>query len=88
MDTNPEIVGEIEDPLIRSKTRKDIMLTPLNMMNHLIKELENKSKIPQVMRNMNSTGEDKDHTLIHFSIWIRKNEISDTQNQYTSTQNQ
>ena len=50
------------------------MLTPLN--------------IPQVMRNVNSTGEDKDHTLIHFSIWIRKNEISDTQNQYTGSQNQ
>ena len=56
------------------KSNKYIMLTPLN--------------IPQVMRNVNSTGEDKDHTLIHFSIWIRKNEISDTQNQYTGSQNQ
>ena len=45
-------------------------------------------KIPQVMRNVNSTGEDKDHTLIHFSIWIRKIEISDTRDQYTGSQNQ
>ena len=65
-DTTPEIVPEIEDSSRRSQIRKDIMLAPL--------------KIPQVMRNMNSTGEDKDHTLIHFIIWIRKNEISDTQN--------
>ena len=45
-------------------------------------------KIPQVMRNVNSTSEGKDHTLIYFSIWIRHNEISDTQNQYTGSQNQ
>ena len=44
-------------------------------------------KIPQVMRNVNSTGVYKDHTLIDFSIWIRNNEISDTQNQHTGFQN-
>ena len=49
------------------------MLTPLN--------------IPQVMRKINSTCEDKDHTLIHFSIWIRRNAASDTHNQYTGSQN-
>ena len=56
------------------KSNKEIMLTSL--------------KIPKVERNVNSTGEDKDHTLIHFSVWIRNNEISDTQNQYTGSQNQ
>ena len=65
-DTTPEIVPEIKASSRRSQIRKGIMLTTL--------------KIPQVMRSMNSTGEDKDHTLIHFSIWIRNNEISDTQN--------
>ena len=40
------------------------------------------------MRNMNSTSEDKDHTLIRLSIWIRRNAVSDTQNQYTGSQNQ
>ena len=44
-----------------------------------------KKKIPQVMRNMNSTGEDKYHTLIHLNIWIRRNVVSDTQNQYTTS---
>ena len=34
---------------------------------------------------MNSTGEDKYHTLIHFNIWIRRNAVSDTHNQYTSS---
>ena len=34
-----------------------------------------KRKIPQVMRNMNSTSEDEDHTLIHLSIWIRRNAV-------------
>ena len=27
------------------------------------------------MRNMNSTGEDEDHTLIHLSTWIRRNVV-------------
>ena len=82
-DTTSEVVPEIEAPSTRSQIRKDIMLTTLKMMNHLIKYSEMKKKIPQVMRDMNSTGEDKDHTLIHLSIMIRRNAVSDTQNQYT-----
>ena len=73
-DTTLEIVPEIEASSRRSQIRKYIMLTLLN--------------IPQVMRKMNSIGEDKDQTLIHFNIWIRTNEIRDTQNQYTGSQNQ
>ena len=65
-DTTPDIVPKIEASSRRSQIRIDIKLTPL--------------KIPQVMRNMNSTGENKDHTLIHFNIWIKNNEISDTHN--------
>ena len=49
------------------------MITPLN--------------IPQLIMNVNSTSEEKYHTVINFSIWIRKNEISDTRNQYTGSQN-
>ena len=79
-DTTPKIVPETKAPPTRIQTRKDIMLTPLKMMKQLIKYSEKKMKIPQVMMNMISTGDDKDHTLIHFSIWKRKNEISDTQN--------
>ena len=67
-DTTLEIVPDIEDPSTRSQTRKDIMITLLKMMNQLIKDSEKKIKIPQVMRNMNSTGEDKYHTLIHIRI--------------------
>ena len=62
-DTTLEIVLEIKSPSIRSQTRKYIMLTPLMMMNQLIKDLEKKRNITQVMRNMISTSEDKDHTL-------------------------
>ena len=87
-DTTPDIVLEIEAPSTRSQTRKYIMLTSLKMMNQLIKDLEKKKNIPQEMRNVNSTGEDKDYTLIHFNIWIRRNAVSDTQNQYTGSQNQ
>ena len=87
-DTTPEIVPEIEAPSIRSQTRKDIMFKPLKMMNQLIKYSDKKMNIPQVMRNMNSIDEDKDHTLIHLSIWLRRNAISDTPNQYTGSQNQ
>ena len=47
-----------------------------------------KKKIPQVMRNMNSTSKEKYHTLIHISIWIRRNVVSDTQNQYAGSHNQ
>ena len=87
-DTAAEIFLETKVPPTRRLTRKDTMLTPLNMMNQLIKYSEKKRKIPQVMRNMNSTSEDKYNTCTHVSIWIRWNEVSDTWNQYTGFENQ
>ena len=50
------------------------MLTPLKMMNQQIKDSEKKRNILEVMRNMKYTREEEDHTLIHISIWIRRNE--------------
>ena len=51
-DTTPKTVIETKTLLTRSQIRKDIMLTPMKMMNQLIKDLKNKIKIPQVMRDM------------------------------------
>ena len=51
-DTTPEIVPEVEAPSTRNQTRKDIMLTPLKMMNQQGKEPEKKELILQVMKNM------------------------------------
>ena len=42
--------------------------------------IKKKSNIPQVMRNMNSTGEDEDHTLIHISTWIRSAVVNEHTN--------
>ena len=41
-----KIIPETEALSTRSQTRKDIMLTPLKMMNQLIKGSEKKRKIP------------------------------------------
>ena len=49
-DTTAEIVPETKVPPTRRLTRKDIMLTPLKMMNQG-KEPEKKELILQVMKN-------------------------------------
>ena len=64
------------------------MLAPLKMIKNIIKYLEKKRNIPQVMSNMNYTCEDKDNTLIRLSIWIRRNTVSNSQNQYIGSENQ
>ena len=51
-DTTPKTVIETKTLLTRSQIRKDIMLTPMKMMNYLIKDQNKKIKIPQVMRDM------------------------------------
>ena len=51
-DTTPKTVVETKTLLTRSQIRKDIMLTPMKMMNRLIKDLKKKINIPQVMRDM------------------------------------
>jgi len=51
-DTTPKIVTKTKVPPTRRLTRRDIMLTPLKMMNQQGKELEKKELILQVMKNM------------------------------------
>ena len=61
--------------------RRDI--TPYTVPETEVASTKNKRNIPQVMRNMNSTGEDEDHTLIHLSTWIRRNTVVNEEVEHT-----